>query len=57
MKKTEAQIQAGMQQTDVKSRKKYASPVIKKYGQVANLTKGGAPSAQSDAGMNNMRPA
>jgi hypothetical protein len=56
MKKTGTQTQTGMKVVNDNSRKKYVSPAIKEYGQVANLTKGGAPSTNSDSGMNSMRP-
>jgi len=57
MKKQETQIQIEPKPVDDMSRKTYASPVFKEYGQVANLTKGGGPSARSDSGSNMMRPA
>lgn len=35
--------------------KQYTAPVLTRYGEVAQLTRGGASSATSDAGANMMR--
>lgn len=49
----ESQIES---KTDNARKKQYVPPVIKEYGQVASLTRGGAASARSDSGSNRMRP-
>lgn len=38
-------------------RRPYATPTLTKFGHVADLTRGGAPSTRSDNGNNSMRPA
>ena len=40
--------------TDLRPKKGYTKPELKLYGKVAELTKGGNPSAQSDNGNNGM---
>jgi hypothetical protein len=37
-------------------RKKYTSPRLTEFGHIGTLTKGGAPSTNSDSGNNSMRP-
>jgi hypothetical protein len=43
--------------TSSSDRRPYLRPEMRVYGPLASLTRGGAPSAVSDAGNNSMRPA
>lgn len=56
MKKNDAFMMVRAQEIENNDRKKYLPPLLKIYGNIAQLTMGGANSTRSDHGSNHMRP-